>query len=184
MRGAAGRQFAAAGVRDIVSGRVVTSIHKAKADEDEKKSAVIEALGVCAGQIVDLNEDGTLRFWDITGAKPKLLSRHAMRAQGSALAADPASTWAATSHADRVQPWKAGQPARALPVDEKPDGKLLAFVKRGVLAVGGGAGVDVWNLEKGEHIGRLDKPVTSLAAQAGRLIAGDAKGKIWAIDVP
>lgn len=150
-------------------------------------SPMVEEVCAGGGHVLSRQEDGTLRFWAVGGTSFELLAEHRERARGAKLAVDRRSSWAATLHADHVQPWRAGQPARPLCVDGGPrdrsgDRRSLVFVRRGVLAVGGD-GLDLWDLEAGTHLGRLDQAVTALCAQAGQLYAGDAKGRVFRIDV-
>lgn len=153
--------------------------------------------GICmvasgnAGKIVAaLFFDGSLMIWDISGAKVKALCR-IPRAAPRALVADPGSSWVVTPSVNEVITWKDGQRARSLvgagPVAARPDwhfeeAGLAVFVRPNILAVGGER-VDLWDLERSEHLGTLDKPVTTLVSAAGKLLAGDAQGTIWEVDL-
>jgi hypothetical protein len=43
--------------------------------------------------------------------------------------------------------------------------------------------VDVWDLETSLHIGRWDKPVTTMISALGKLFVGDVDGNIWEVEV-
>ncbi len=139
--------------------------------------------------VATLFMDGSLMIWDISGSKVKA-SRH-LRAAPLAIAADPGSSWIVTAGVTDVRTWKDGQPARALDAAGSPaqgrgspfEGAGLAmFVRPNVVAVGGQC-VDLWDLERNVHLGQWDKPITTMATAAGKLVVGDAEGTIWELNV-
>jgi hypothetical protein len=134
--------------------------------------------------------DGTLMIWDISGTKIKALGRHA-RIAPRGLVMDPGSSWVVTPGTNDVLTWKDGQQARALVGSGAPavrraepfeDVGLAVFMAPNVVAVGGQT-VDVWDLETSLHIGRWDKPVTTMISALGKLFVGDVDGNIWEVEV-
>lgn len=148
------------------------------------------ALGVGnAGKLVAiLFFDGGLMLWDISGPKVKHLGAH-VQAAPRALVTDPFSTWVVTPSIHEVKTWKDGQPARSLEGSGAPEvhrdelfaeAGLAVFIRAGIVAVGGQS-VDLWDLAASRHLGRWDKPMTTMATAQGKLIVGDARGNIWDI---
>jgi WD40 repeat protein len=145
-----------------------------------------------------LYDDGTLMFWGLSEGRNRGLGRHAQAAP-PAIVADPGSSWVITPSPEEVLTWKEGQPARSLvgsgPVEVRPeqpgDGTelgarmveqvLAVFVRPNVVAIGG-AHLDVWDLGTSRHLGRWDKPVTTLISVCGKVIAGDNEGNIWEVN--
>jgi hypothetical protein len=118
---------------------------------------------------------GHVAFWRV-GDEPAFLND----ASGGAerwIAADRGSDHVATGWEGGVKLWAGGMQRQGLPGDGPG-----VFVAPGVLAVGGSR-LDLWRLD-GEHLGGLDQPFTALAAENGRLIAGDADGGLWELDLP
>jgi WD40 repeat protein len=175
-------------IREFDGGKVTG---KLQSWADYKGGGICMVASGLAGKLVAvLFFDGTLMIWDISGSKIKALGRHA-RIAPRALVMDPDSSWVVTPGTNEVLTWKEGQPARAILGAGPPavrraepfeDVGLAVFVRPTVVAVGGQS-VNLWDLETSRHVGRWDKPVTTMVSALGRLLVGDTEGNIWEVDV-
>lgn len=175
-------------IRQLDTGKIVGKLH---GWENHHGGGVCKLAAGHGGKIfATLFMDGTLMIWSMSESQNRGLGRHG-EAAPRALVADPGSSWMVTPSAKEVLTWKEGRPARSLVGSGQPplrsaqdlDGTGWAtFVRPNVVAIGG-EHVDVWDLEASRHMGRWDKPVTALISLEGKLVAGDAEGNIWEVDV-
>jgi hypothetical protein len=132
---------------------------------------------------------GALSSWDLADAKPRLVTSFEAMPKGR-LVADPESGWAVLVGESELRCFREGQPARTLPAPWKPEDRTkktnrfprrcAEFLGPGLLALGGSEGVEAWDLEAGEHLGKVGsgcRAITKVGEK--RAWWGDEKGKVW-----
>jgi hypothetical protein len=106
--------------------------------------------------------------------------------------ADRESGWAVLVGEREVRCFHEGQPARTLPVPWEPaerpktttvlPRRCAELIGKGLLALGGSGGVEVWDLETGEHRGRVGRGCRAITKVGERRAWwGDEDGNVWEI---